>query len=273
MERKSIILGLTLALLVPTASLIGAFYGVRAFAEPLQVSVVGKPVEIPVQLAVTGKDGQALSKVISVTGTGSASAKPDQVKIFFTVMTEERDASRAIAENARIFEGLLKALASQGISREDIKTVSFNVNPVYDYQSDRRPILTGYSAQQTIEVTVRANETSELGKKAGAVIDAAGKAGVSGVNIMFTISKESTGTMANEALKKALVNAQVKASQMAETLSTKITGVVSVSESSGGFPVPYPARSVAVAEAKAGTELIPGNLEISTIVYVNFSIE
>ena len=77
-----------------------------------------------------------MERTIRVTGKGNLSVKPDTVRLIMTMegMKEEYDAS--LAESANMTEHLKQMFSDLGFERDDIKTLSFNVNAEYEsYQA------------------------------------------------------------------------------------------------------------------------------------------
>src|SRR4030042_3806077 len=70
---------------------------------------------------------------ISVSGTGTVSATPDQGQISFTVREMDALAANAVSRQAAIIDKVLVALAAEGIAKEDITTSGYSLNPVYNY--------------------------------------------------------------------------------------------------------------------------------------------
>ena len=69
---------------------------------------------------------------ISVSGTGTVSATPDQGQIAFTVRIQDALAANAVSKQAAIMDKVLAGLTAEGIAKEAITTSGYSLNPVYN---------------------------------------------------------------------------------------------------------------------------------------------
>ena len=104
---------------------------------------------------------------VSVVGEGIVLAPPDVVRITLGADVFDASLASAQAEAARRMDAVVAKLRADGIADADIRTVSFNVTPQYDQQSNQNaPVLRGYQDalpsfdQDQAVVTAQANNTS-----------------------------------------------------------------------------------------------------------------
>ncbi len=194
---------------------------------------------------------------VTVQGEGIATAKPDVVVLTIGVMTEDKNVKAAQEENALRSNALLQALQNLGIQEKDIQTISYTITPEYDYK-DGVSSLRGYRVEHLYEVTVLNVQ------KAGEVYDAAIEAGANiARDLNFRVS--DPGLYYEQALTRAVLNAQAKAKTIAETLQVNVSPIpVSLVEEGG--PVPQPLIGYAAASPKAATPIEPGELTIKARV-------
>ena len=87
--------------------------------------------------------------------------------------------------------GVRSALAANKVATKDYATQSVTVNPEYSYPQDgTAPVLTGYRATQSFEITVRAAPT------AGAIVDGDSQARARALGLdpaAFLANNDSTG--------------------------------------------------------------------------------
>src|SRR5512136_2515632 len=76
---------------------------------------------------------------ISVSGTGTVNATPDQGQISFTVRERDALAADAVSRQAAIMNKVLEALQAEGIAKEAITTSGYSLNPVYNYTDYKDP--------------------------------------------------------------------------------------------------------------------------------------
>jgi uncharacterized protein YggE len=208
---------------------------------------------------------------LTVAGSGEAAAEPNSAKVFMGIIAEAKIAEEASASSAEIFSVLLRKLSAAGLARNQIETVSYSLNPVYEYPKEGRPILVGYKAEHRVLVTIFSNEQSMLGKKVGEAIDLAIEAGVTQVsNVQFSVSDSVLKELRERALKAAVLDAQGRCEAIVRALGLKILSVSSVSEAVYQ-PMPPPLLAFnSPKEAKIATELAPGPFKLQASVQVTY---
>lgn len=211
---------------------------------------------------------------ITVEGTGEATAIPDVARISFSVTENASTVAVAQEEATTKTDKVLAALKEFGIEDKDIKTVSYNVYPQYEYQNcyasycpptTSSPKIIGYEVSQSLEVTIRDTE------KAGDVLAALGSTevqNISGPN--FTVDDADSVKM--EAREKAIAAAKEKAKILAKDLGVSLGKVVSFYENQ-----PYPMYdSYGGMRAEAAMSSAPtlpvGEQETSVSVSITYEI-
>jgi uncharacterized protein YggE len=200
--------------------------------------------------------------VVRANGQASVFATPDQVIIDTTVTTQGKTAQDASTQNAVKVAAVMQALTQLLGASADITTVSYSVGPVYQYPPNAPPVLTGYTATNTIEVKLG---TINL---AGAVIDAAVGAGATSVSGLRFALKDSDPSR-QQALRLATLQARAHADVMATAVGMKVTTVVTVQE--GAAPL-QPIGIVGVAAPTMATTVQPGLIEVQSTVVLEAEI-
>lgn len=162
---------------------------------------------------------------VRASGEGVVSVKPDQMMLTVSVVTQADTAQQAADDNTTrstvVIDALRKLLGLQA----DLRTVSYSVTPIYKYPSGGTPILSGYSASNSVEVT-----TTDL-SIAGRLIDIAVQAGATTVgSIRFGLKDPQPARQA--ALKLAVQQAKASAEAMASGLNAHVGAVITIAESS-----------------------------------------
>ena len=209
-------------------------------------------------------------KTISLTGSGSSSARADQATVNLGVQVISESASEAIGENAETMTAVIEAIKALGVSEDDIVTTSYSVYPQYDWTEEGR-VFVGYSVTNLVQVTVKDLDI------VGDVIDAAAVAGANQVNgISFELSDAKREELKTNAYIAALTDAQDKADVIAETLGLTISGVQSVTEYSYTPVRSYEMYEEAVAMDGAksiSTPIVSGDLSVTVSVHIVFLFE
>ncbi len=202
------------------------------------------------------------NKRIKVSGEGKISVSPDQVNITLGAMTEKRSLQEAQQENTIIISNVLSALIDLGIPKENIQTVIYRIDPLYDYK-DGMQIFRGYRVNHQLQVKI---DNIEL---TGQVVDLAVSQGANTVsNIEFTVAQPEA--YYNEALKIALHNAYAKAITLTSQLPVTLNPIpFKIEEFSIRTSPPVPFAQPLLAKAEA-TPIQPGEITISATIIVNY---
>ncbi|MBP2076821.1 SIMPL domain-containing protein [Oceanobacillus polygoni] len=200
-------------------------------------------------------------RMLTVTGNGRVSIEPDIASIQLAVMTEDESLSSAQQENAQIMNQVIQSLVDLGVPRENIRTTSYQIFPRYDFV-DGQQILRGYEV--TNQISVRITPISEV----GTVIDTAVQNGVNRVSsIQFSVANSQD--YYQQALVRALENAQAKAQTIAESLQVDLDLTpVKITEEFSETPAAF--KTMAVSAESFSTPIEPGQIGIHAVVEVQF---
>ncbi len=240
----------------------------------LALVIVGlSAVNIAAPVEAQTSDAQDYS-VMKVNGEGVVTTDPDEAKIYFAVVSEEKTAGEAQKENAAVMKKVIDDLESYGINTENISTKNFRVTPRYDYISlsskeEKRRVLTGYEVYHELAVKLENIE------KVGEVIDLGINAGVNRVNhVDFYLSDSEK--IYNLALKKAVQKAKEKSQIIAETLDKSIIGILEISEGGVNMPIPlrenYTYNEVKGMGGISETQINPGELKVRANVFIKYKL-
>ena len=203
-------------------------------------------------------------KTISVSGTGVVSMTPDIGWFTASVVTQAATAAQAEQQNNDAMSKVISALRQAGIADKDIQTVAFSLTPNYQDSKDptKPPILVGYSARQSISVTVR--DVAAIGK----MLDLAISSGANEMGgIYFGLSDAKAQQAQSQALDLAVKDANSKAQAIAKSAGVTLVGPISINLGSSYQPV-----RVGLAEAAAQpAPIMPGQLQYTVNVQINYA--
>ena len=212
-------------------------------------------------------------KVISVSGSASASVEPDRVTVRFGVETQQQTSDAALRVNAELMQAVIASVRSAGVEDDEISTSSFNIQPIYDSQQDkntgrRSQVLTGYRVSNILLV-----ETGNLGLVAP-IIDSAVAAGVNRVeSVQFSLSRDVMADLKDTLIEQAVLNARAKAHKALAPLGHVITGVRDMSLADFATPSPMYANAPRIEMARsAPTQIFASDQDVRTTVNVTFLI-
>jgi uncharacterized protein len=184
--------------------------------------------------------------------------------VIVSVQTTAASAAQAEADNATAADKVRSQVARIGIAAGDIKTLSLQVWPKYDYRTGQS-VLNGFEASHTFQFTVH-----DL-RRIGAVIDAAGAGGATAVQgISYDVNDRSAATA--QALANAVKDAQAKARAMADAAGVRLGAVVSITDLQN-TPYPFPVlRGAATPTVAGGTQVSPPDIQLTVSVTVGWTI-
>ncbi len=205
------------------------------------------------------------TRYITISATGTTNVVPDAVRITASVSVIGKSSKEALATASTTASAVRKALIANKIATKDVATQSVTVYPEYTYPASGTPVLSGYRASQSFDITVRAAAT------AGAVVDAIVDAGGDNLQINSASPFVLNNDKATETARaSAVARAKAKASSYAKLLGVKLGRVIYLDETS--TPSTYP---VYVASAKAedsATQIDLGEQKVTVSVTVRWSI-
>ncbi|MBP1970550.1 uncharacterized protein YggE [Virgibacillus natechei] len=204
---------------------------------------------------------ESQTKVMTVTGTGSVTVRPDIVTVQLEVRTENTLLQQAQQENANTMNQVIQALMDAGIARESIQTTAYTINPRYDYMEGEQ-VFRGYEVKN--EITVRIRNTNH----AGSIIDVAVQSGVNRVaDIRFTVENEQH--YYEQALNASLQQASSKAKTIAETMQLPLDPIpITIVEQLSEPPRTY--QTMLATDESMTTPIEPGQMIIRASVEVKF---
>jgi hypothetical protein len=216
----------------------------------------------------------ASSRVVSVSGEGTARAVPDRATVRFGVVTEG-EAPEAVREaNARAAERALNAVRDLGVAESKIQMQQLTLRPLREYDREaRRYEERGYEASRTLVVEL--DDLDVLPALVARVVQ-------QGANRLSGVSYDLQDREAvrAEALREAATNARAKAALLAETLGASLGPVQSIREQSFSFPRPMAsldlertAQARSAQNAPSPDAYAAGEIEVSATVQVSFRLE
>jgi len=197
---------------------------------------------------------------ITVSGTATSRAVPDQATFSFGVQTEGASAKAALGANSAKMALVIAALKRAGIAEKDLQTQDVSVMP----RQNETGQISGYYASNSVQALVRRIAG------AGAVVDAAVGAGAN-QSSGPSFDQSRRDAVYRSALRAAVADARTKAEALAAESNASLGRVTQIVEGFAGEPVPMYDRAVAQS-AKAETPVEPGTQEVQATVTVTFEL-
>ena len=251
MKRPLIATAIVLALATPWAAstYLTARAGDTTIAPPAATATTSTPSTIMVS-------AQAVVRVA-----------PDIAPINAGVVTQAETADVAMKDNREKMNAVFDALKKAGIADKDMQSSGITIQPQYRYAENQPPVVTGYQASNSVNITLR--DMAAI----GGVIDALVSQGVNQLNGP-NFDVEDKDSALNEARTKAVGKARERAKLYADAAGVKITRLQNLSEQSLMTPqTPYPMmRMAAMDSAAASTPVAPGEVQLSVTVAMTYEI-
>ncbi len=167
-----------------------------------------------------------MDRRITIKGVGSVSAKPDFVEITMSMVTKHMEYDRAMNLASKKINELNKALTSNGFSKEDIKTINFDVRTSYlnekDFRGNYHKTFDGYVVSHELKISF----DFDMSRLAQALSALASCKACPEFQIDFTLKNQEL--LKNEILRAAAVNAKRKAELLCEALGVKLGALLSI---------------------------------------------
>ena len=227
------------------------------------VSVLALALVIPTGIAAA----EEAPATLTVGGIGTAQIAPDTAEITVGVITEAKDAAKAHADNAAATARIHSAVKGLGIADRDIQTAHYDFSQRYDMRDNGRGDVIGYTAQNSVVITVRnLNNVSK-------VIDTALANGANRIDSLnFTVS--DTSAAKNAALADAVRSAQSKAQAMAGALGVRLVRIANVyADAQSAPPRNYMPMMMAKESYDSSTPISAGELSVEATVNITYVIQ
>ena len=182
---------------------------------------------------------------VEVTGTGTASASPDVVRVALGIRCDSEGVAAALSAAAATVRKVSAAARVHGLADRDISSTSASVQPRWTNEG----VASGYTAYHQLTLLVRS--LPALNDLVDAVADAAGNhLVIDGI----TLDLADRGPLATQARAAAFENARAKATQYAALAGARLGRVLALVEADGeGFgPMPTAMDSRVMMKASGG---------------------
>lgn len=215
------------------------------------------------------------ANTISVSGEGKVTATPDLATVTIGVLSQGTTAVDVKNQNNEKVNKITDFIKAQGVDSKDITTSQFSFYPQQE-NNNGSPKITGYQGNQSVTVKFRGVDKSQ--DQLNKILDGAVNNGANEINgVNFSVEKPDY--LQQQAKKMAIDNAKAKAQELASQAGLKLGKIVSIAESSGGYPGPimYPtdvAMGMGGEDAKSiAPDIQTGSQEITETMNVVFEVK
>lgn len=167
-----------------------------------------------------------MERTLRITGTGKLSIKPDLINIFLTIQGLKKDYDELLKTSAKATNEIKNLLEEVGFKKDDIKTISFNIDTEYDsYRDELNNYIKefkGFCFTHKMKIQFEANN-----KTLGQVLYALSKC-ISNptFSIVYTVSNPEE--YKNKLLEKAIADSKEIAVVIANASGVKLGKILSI---------------------------------------------
>lgn len=197
---------------------------------------------------------------ITATAVGETRVTPDRAMLNVAVESRGESAAVAAAANAEKQTRVIDAVKGAGVAAAQIRTAGYNVYPEYAQSGGKAPRVTGYRANNTVQVEIRT--IADVGR----VIDAALGAGATNIGSVGLYAS-NTDAARREALTQAVAKARAEAEAGATAAGGSLGTMLELTIEPGGIPRPLLQRVMVTAAAQS-----MGDMAMSTPIETGESV-
>ena len=217
--------------------------------------------------------GFAQTATLTVEGHAALMKPADQFRASFSVVTQAKEATDALADNSKQVKAMQAALEAVGLDKSEQKTGQFSIRPIYtprprqNADPNWQPKIIAYQVSNTVDI-----HTPKL-DWAGKLIEAAAKAGADSINgIVFDI--KDPRKFRSQAIAAATANAVTDAKSLAQAANVELMRIVEVNlDQAAPTPNPLPKMRGEVALAMdIAPPMTPGDVTIRASVRITYQI-
>lgn len=206
--------------------------------------------------------------VVVVSGEGVVKSPPDRAWVTVATESRSKNPKEAQSQNATTMTAVQQKLAGLGIAKDAIRTLSYDLQLESDWVNGRQ-VPRGYVARNLIEV--RLDDLARVGE----VIDAAVTGGANAIHsVRFDLKDRES--LERQALRRATADARQRAEAAAAGAGATIGRVIRIEEPGRSVypqPVPMTMARAAMADERAQTPVIPGEIEIRASVVLTATLK
>ncbi len=199
---------------------------------------------------------------IAVTGSGTAEAAPDLLRLSIGVECRRAGVEAAYGDAARASSAVTEALRGHGVADRDITTSGLNIRAEVSWQEGRGQLVSGYLASSTLNVRLR-----DLAASSAIIADAVAAGGddvrLNGLELGFA-DPAAVESLAREA---AWQDARATAEHFAALAGARLGKALSVTRRPGSAPpIPLAGMQRAVASeplaVEAGSSSVTADVDV-----------
>jgi uncharacterized protein YggE len=213
-------------------------------------------------------EGQNSRRTIKVSGTGTATLKPESARVYFGVQSLASSIKTARSDNAAKVKKVFDSLIGLKLPDLQLKSSDVQVEQIQSRADDNKlPAILGYRMTNTFTVLIQNRDPDKLGEIIGRILDTALESGANEVQNVQFFNKDMSKAK-REALALAVKDAKTNAQAIAEGAGVKIIDTFSIEGEPEADARFVQSGGLGTAEGERSTRLVVGDINVSSRVVI-----
>lgn len=220
-----------------------------------------------------------MMRTITVRGVGNVSARPDYITISMSIESIRKDYDGAMKDASERISKLQDVTVSSGYTKEDLKTVSFNVDTRYesvkDQQGNYKREFAGYACAYRLKLSFNF-DSKQLAKVISCIANSGANPELS---IAFTV--KNPAKVSEELLDSAARNARAKAEILCKASGSEMGQLLSIDYNWGelnivsrtSYEMEDSLMPLAAMDKCCAPEIEPDDIDVSDTVAFTWEIK
>lgn len=223
--------------------------------------------------SITLADASTNTAILSVRGEAVLMVEPDQVSITIGVISDNKNAKLALAENSQTMRDTIAALESLGFIKDDYQTQNFSIRPQWSSRpsnsSNAKREIIGYSVNNSLQL--KTGRIDDIGDVIAATTDV-------GANQIQSIQfgLKNPRQYREQAIVAASNNAKADAQSLAKANGVRIINVQSINLNNASASISQVPKAM-VMESRMMADSAPpiqaGDISVRASVNIVYEID
>lgn len=204
------------------------------------------------------------SAELAVVGQGKVDVAPDVFYVSTGIIVDNKKTVKEVQDQINLTNNkIVDLLKSYGLTKENLKTTNYSINPKYSYDKEGNSQIVGYSGSVNLRIKVK--DISLLSKIVEGVT-------IVGANEIYGINYEieNPDKFQEQARKIAIENAKSQAKKLALDLGIKLGKITNIVEGQTGDYRPMALPATGGGSFEKSVVIEPGTQTITSTVTLYF---
>lgn len=216
-------------------------------------------ISYPINITTSTKSAE-----LAVVGQGKIDVSPDVFYVSAGVVVDNKKTVKEVQDQINnVNNKIINLLKSYGLSKENLKTTNYSINPKYSYDKEGNSQITGYSGSVNLRVKVK--DLLLLSKIIEGVT-------LAGANEIYGISYEidNPDKFQEQARRIAIENAKQQAKKLAQDLGIRLGKITNIVEGNSSDNNRFYLPVTGGGDLQKSVSIEPGTQTITSTVTLYF---